>query len=274
MASNIKKILVSQPKPTTDKSPYYDIAEKYGVEIIFRPFIKIDAVNAKEFRRQRINILDHTAVIFTAKTAIDHFFRLAEELRVQIPETMKYFCVTEAVAVYLQKYTVYRKRKIFYPNSGKLEDLIPSIVKNSKESFLVPASDVHKDHLIRLLDEREIQYNMAIMYRTVSNDFGPEEEFNYNILLFFSPSGISSLLKNFPDFEQGDTIIGTFGPTTAKAVRDAGLRLDIEAPAPESPSMTGALENYLKSLKTKKNNNPAIRANIYQTGTNCPAKGN
>ncbi|MDR2682542.1 MAG: uroporphyrinogen-III synthase [Dysgonamonadaceae bacterium] len=252
MASNVQKILVSQPKPTTDKSPYYDIAEKYGVRIVFRPFIKVDAVNAKEFRSQRVNILDHTAVIFTAKTAIDHYFRLAEELRIQIPENMKYFCVTEAIAVYLQKYIVYRKRKIFYPASGKLEDLITPVAKHNKESYLVPASDVHKDDLIRLLDEKKIRYTLAIMYRTVSNDFGPDEEFNYDVLLFFSPAGIASLLKNFPNFEQGDIVIGTFGPTTAKAVRDAGLRLDIEAPHPEAPSMTGALENYLRSLKNKK----------------------
>ncbi|MDR2804217.1 MAG: uroporphyrinogen-III synthase [Dysgonamonadaceae bacterium] len=252
MASNVRKILVSQPKPTTDKSPYYDIAEKYGVEIVFRPFIKVDAVNAKDFRTQRINISDHTAIIFTAKIAINHFFRLAEELRIQIPESMKYFCVTEAIAVYLQKYIVYRKRKIFYPASGKLEDLITPIVKHSKESFLIPASDMHKDDLIHLLDDKKINYTTAIMYRTVSNDFNPEEEFNYDVLLFFSPYGIASLLKNFPNFKQGDTIIGTFGPTTAKAVRDAGLRLDIEAPNPEAPSMTGALENYLKSSKNKK----------------------
>ncbi|MDR0543646.1 MAG: uroporphyrinogen-III synthase [Dysgonamonadaceae bacterium] len=248
MASNVQKILVSQPKPTTEKSPYYDIAEKYGVQIVFRPFIKVDPVNAKEFRTQRINILDYTAIIFTAKTAIDHFFRLAEELRIQIPEDMKYFCVTEAIAVYLQKYIVYRKRKIFYPASGKLEDLITPIAKHNKESYLIPASDVHKDDLIRLLDEKRIRYAMAIMYRTVSNDFAPDEAFNYDVLLFFSPAGIASLLKNFPNFEQGDVVIGTFGPTTAKAVRDAGLRLDIEAPGPETPSMTGALENYLKSL--------------------------
>jgi uroporphyrinogen-III synthase len=252
MASNVRKILVSQPKPTTDKSPYYDIAEKYGVQIVFRPFIKVDAVNVKDFRMQRINILDYTAIIFTAKTAINHFFRLAEELRIQIPETMKYFCVTEAVAVYLQKFTVYRKRKIFYPASGKLEDLMTPIVKHNKESFLIPASDMHKDDLIHLLDAKKINYTTAIMYRTVSNDFDPEEALDYDVLLFFSPYGIASLLKNFPDFEQGDTLIGTFGPSTAQAVRDADLRLDIEAPSLKAASMTGALENYLKSAKNRK----------------------
>jgi uroporphyrinogen-III synthase len=248
MVASIKKILVSQPEPNNGKSPYYDIAEKYGVQVVFRPFIKVESVNAKEFRAQRVNILDHTAVIFTAKTAIDHFFRLSEELRIQIPEAMKYFCVTESIAVYLQKYIVYRKRKIFYPQSGKKEDLMTPICKHSKETFLLPMSDVHKEDLAHLLDEKKIKYNKAIMYRTVSNDFQASEVFDYDVLLFFSPAGISSLLKNFPKFNQNGTAIGTFGPTTAKAVRDAGLRLDIEAPNEETPSMTAALENYLKKL--------------------------
>ena len=248
MDASIKKILVSQPEPTTEKSPYFDIAEKYGVQIIFRPFIKVDPINAKEFRTQRINILDYSAVIFTAKTAIDHYFRLSEELRVQIPETMKYFCVTEAIAVYLQKYIIFRKRKIFYPNSGRIEDLVTYINKHNKENFLMPVSDVHKEDLTKLLDDKKIKYSKAIMYRTVSNDFASDEAFDYDILLFFSPAGITSLLKNFPTFDQSSTLIGSFGPTTAKAVREAGLRLDIEAPNPEAPSMTAALENYLKTV--------------------------
>ncbi len=252
MASNIKKVLVSQPKPETEKSPYFDIAEKYGVKIEFRPFIKVEPVTAKDFRTQKISILDHTAIIFTAKTAVDHFFRLCEELRVQIPETMKYFCITESIAVYLQKYTIYRKRKIFFGSSGKIEDLMIPVNKHNKETYLVPVSDVHKDDLLHLLDEKKIKYSKAIMYRTVSNDFTPEEKFDYDMLLFFSPSGISSLLKNFPEFEQNDIKIGCFGSSTAKAVRDAGLRLDIEAPSPEAPSMTAALENYLKSLSKKR----------------------
>lgn len=251
MSSNIKKILVSQPAPTTEKSPYFDIAKKYHVEIVFRPFIKVDPVNVKDFRAQRISILDHTAVIFTAKTAIDHFFRLCEESRIQVPESMKYFCMTEAIAVYLQKYIVYRKRKIFFSNTGKIADLVAVVCKHSKENYLIPVSDVHKDDLTNLLDEKKIRYDKAIMYRTVSNDFKPDEPFDYDIFLFFSPAGIASLLKNFPEFDQGKTVIGTFGPTTAKAVLDAGLRLDIEAPNPETPSMAAALENYLKSTQKK-----------------------
>ena len=239
MALNIKKLLVSQPKPASEKSPYFDIAEKYGVEIDFRPFIKVEALSSKEFRQQRISILDYTAVIFTARTAIDHFFHLCEELRVAIPETMKYFCMTEAVAVYLQKYIVYRKRKIFFSQTGKPEDLVTVIGKHAKEKYLVPVSDVHKDDLLAMLEAKKINYTKAVMYRTVSNEFAKDEK-------FFSPSGISSLLKNFPNFKQEDIKIGCFGPTTAKAVKDAGLRLDVEAPTPEAPSMTAALDLYLK----------------------------
>lgn len=253
MGSNVKKILVSQPQPTNEKSPYYDISEKYGVEIVFRPFIKIDPVELKDFRAQRITILDFSAVVFTAKTGIDHFFRLVGETRVYIPETMKYFCVTEAIAVYLQKYIVYRKRKIFFPASGKMEDLAILIGKHNKENYLVIMSDVHKDDLLLAMDAKKIKHKEAVMYRTVSNDFAHDEPFDYDALIFFSPSGIISLMKNFPKFQQGDIAIGTFGPTTAKAAKDAGLRLDIEAPAPDAPSMTAALENYLKkTLPSKK----------------------
>ena len=246
MALSIKKVLVSQPKPASEKSPYFDIAEKYGVEIDFRPFIKVEPLTSKEFRQQRISILDYTAVIFTARTAIDHFFHLCEELRVTIPETMKYFCMTEAIAVYLQKYIVYRKRKIFYGQTGKPEDLVTVIGKHSKEKYLAPVSDVHKDDLFAMLDAKRITYTKAVMFRTVSNDFTKEESFDYDMLVFFSQAGIASLLKNFPDFKQEDIRIGCFGPTTAKAVKEAGLRLDVEAPTPEAPSMTAALELYLK----------------------------
>lgn len=246
MALNIKKLLVSQPKPASEKSPYFDIAEKYGVEIDFRPFIKVEPLSSKEFRQQRVSILDHTAVIFTARTAIDHFFHLCEDLRITIPETMKYFCTTEAIAVYLQKYIVYRKRKVFFGLHGTAEDLVTVIGKHPKEKYLIPVSDVHKEDMLTMLDAKKISYTKSVMYRTVSNDFSKEEKFDYDMLVFFSPSGISSLLKNFPNFKQEEIRIGCFGPTTAKAVKDAGLRLDIEAPTPEAPSMTAALELFLK----------------------------
>ncbi|MDR0994868.1 MAG: uroporphyrinogen-III synthase [Tannerella sp.] len=246
MGLTIRRLLVSQPKPASEKSPYFDIAAKYGVEIDFRPFIKVEPLSAKEFRQQRINILDYTAVVFTARTAIDHFFHLCEELRVNIPESMKYFCVTEAIAVYLQKYIVYRKRKVFFSQTGKIDDLAAIIAKHPKEKYLVPVSDVHKDELFKLMEAKHIDYLKAIMFRTVSNDFPVGAKFDYDMLLFFSPQGINSLLKNFPDFQQNDIRIGCFGPTTAKAIRDAGLRLDVEAPTPEAPSMTAALELYLK----------------------------
>ncbi len=252
MALKIKKVLVSQPKPATEKSPYFDIAEKFGVEIDFRPFFKVEPLTSKEFRQQKISILDHTAVVFTSRHAINHFFHLCEELRVTIPETMKYFCVTEAIAVYLQKYIVYRKRKIFFGQTGKVEDLAVVIGKHPKEKYLIPVSDVHKEDLISLLEAKKISYTKAVMYRTVSNDFEDNEKFDYDMLVFFSPSGISSLLKNFPNFEQKDIKIGCFGPTTAKAIKDAGLRLDMEAPTPEAPSITAALEIYLKKQLSDK----------------------
>jgi uroporphyrinogen-III synthase len=243
----IKKILVSQPKPTSEKSPYFDIAERFGVELVFRPFIKVEGISAREFRTQKVNILDYTAVVFTSRHAIDHFFTLAKELRVAIPEDMKYFCVTETIALYIQKYVQYRKRKVFFGSTGRVDDLLPTMVKHRTEKYLVPMSDVHNDSLTRLFDSKKLVHKECVMYKTVSNDFTEEEvkTFDYDMLVFFSPSGIESLTKNFPDFDQGKIAIGTFGPATAKAVLDAGLRLDLEAPTEKYPSMTGALQHYL-----------------------------
>lgn len=242
----IKKILISQPKPTSEKSPYYEIAEKYNVKIDFRPFIKVEPVLGKEFRQQRVSILDHTAVIFTARTAIDHFFRLCEEMRLTVPETMKYFCVSESIALYLQKYIVYRKRKVFYGANGKLDDFIHVLLKHNTEKYLLPLSDVHKDELTDLLDKNGLIYDKATMYKTVSNDFQPDEEFNYDVLVFFSPSGVASLIKNFPNFVQDEIKIGCLGPSTAKSVTELGLRLDFEAPRPDAPSITAALDLFIK----------------------------
>ena len=243
----IKKILVSQPKPTSEKSPYFDIAEKFDVELVFRPFIKVEGISSKEFRAQKISILDHTAVIFTSRHAIDHYFKMAKELRINIPEDMKYFCVTETIALYIQKYVQYRKRKIFFGETGKIDDLLPAMVKHKTEKYLIPVSDVHNSSMSQLLDSKKLNHTECVMYKTVSNDFTEEEvkNFDYDMLIFFSPSGIESLTKNFPDFKQGKIAIATFGPTTAKAAKEAGLRLDIEAPSEKYPSMTGALQHYL-----------------------------
>ena len=243
----IKKILVSQPKPSSEKSPYFDIANRFGVELVFRPFIKVEAITSKEFRAQKVSILDYTAIVFTSRHAIDHFFTLAKELRVTIPEDMKYFCVTETISLYIQKYVQYRKRKVFFGTTGKIDDLIPTMAKHKTEKYLVPMSDVHNDSVAQMLDAKKLNHHECVMYRTVSNDFTPEEvkNFDYDMLIFFSPSGIESLTKNFPGFQQGDIAIATFGPATAQAARDAGLRLDLEAPSEKYPSMTGALQHFL-----------------------------
>ena len=247
----IKKILVSQPKPTSDKSPYFDIAREFGVELVFRPFIKVEGLTAKEFRQQKVNILSYTAIVFTSRHAIDNFFNLAKELRVTIPETMKYFCVTETIALYIQKYVQYRKRKVFFGTTGKIVDLVPLMVKHKSEKYLVPQSDVHNNSVTDMLDAKGLNHRECVMYRTVSDDFTPEEveQFDSDMLLFFSPSGLNALTKNFPNFEQGDICIGAFGPATAKEVDSRGLRLDLKAPTPEFPSMTGALRDFLKNDK-------------------------
>ena len=242
----IKSILVSQPEPNTAKSPYFELAEKNNVKIDFRPFIQVEGVSAKEFRQTRIQILDHTAVIFTSRTAIDHFFKISQEMRVTIPDSMKYFCVSEATAFYLQKYIVYRKRKIFYAD-GRFSDLINVMKKHKDEKFIVPLSDIHKQEIPMLLNKEGYKYTKAILYRTVSSDLSDLKDIKYDVLVFFSPSGIKSLFQNFPDFQQNNTKIACFGPTTATAVREAGLRLDIEAPTAQAPSMTMALEQYIKN---------------------------
>ena len=258
----IKNILVSQPKPVTEKSPYFDITEKYGVKIDFRPFIKVEPIFAKDFRQQKVTILDHTAIVFTARTAIDHFFRLCEEMRVTIPETMKYFCVSESVALYLQKYIQYRKRKIFFAVTGKIEGLMTVINKHADEKYLVSVADVYdanksvaenpQDDIIALLSKTKVTYTKAVMYKTVSTDFTQDNSFNYDMLVFFSPSGIASLFKNFPNFKQGEIKIGCFGATTAKAAKDAGLQVDVEAPNLNAPSMAAAMEQYIKEFNKKK----------------------
>lgn len=241
----IRKILVSQPEPNNPKSPYYDLAKKYNLKIDFKPFVTVEGVLVKDFRQQKINILDFDSVIFTSKTGIDHFFRICNELRLVVPDTMKYFCITENVAFYLQKYIVYRKRKIFHGKS-KFQDLIDIIIKHRDSNFFVPLSEPHNAEIPDLLEKNNIKHTIGILYKTISSHFSNINDFDYDILVFYSPSGIKSLKENFPEFVQGDVKIAAFGPTTACAVVQEGLRLDINAPNPKAPSMTMALDDFLK----------------------------
>lgn len=247
----IKKILVSQPEPENKKSPYFDLVDKYNLQVDFRPFIHVEGVPSKEFRKSRVDILEHSAIIFKSRTAIDHFFRICEELRISVPDTMKYFCTSEATAFYLQKYIVYRKRKIFYGN-GNFNDLLEIIKKHKKENFLVPLSDSHKEEIPRKLDKNKINYTKAIFYRTKCSDLSDLSNVNYDMLVFYSPSGIKSLLENFPNFNQNNKKIAAFGTKTARAVKDAGLRIDLKAPTSKAPSMTMAIEQYINNNGKKK----------------------
>lgn len=247
----IKTILVSQPKPEGDKSPYFDLAEKYKLKIDFRPFIHVEGIPAQEFRQQKVNITEHSAIILTSKTAVDHFFRIAEEMRFEVPDTMKYFCISEAVAYYLQKYVTYRKRKIFF-GKQTIEELVEVMKKHKGEKFLLPCTDILRDTIPLTLEEYNINFSKAILYRTVASDLSDLEEVQYDMLVFFSPGGIESLLKNFPKFKQNGTLIAAFGPTTANAVVKNNLRLDVHAPQPNAPSMTGAIELFVKDQLKKK----------------------
>lgn len=244
----LKTILVSQPKPVTEKSPYFDLAMKYKLKIDFRPFIHVEPVPAKEFRKEKISILEHTAVILTSRNAVDNFFRMCQELRVTVPDSMKYFCISESTAFYMQNYVTYRKRKIFHGRQ-KFADLMEIIRKHKNEKFLLPVSDIHKQEMIDMLENANIRFSKGVFYRTVASDLSDLKDVNYDMLVFFSPSGIRSLLENFPDFKQNGTKIAAFGPTTSKAVKDAGLRLDLHAPMPGAPSMTMAIEQYIKNEK-------------------------
>jgi uroporphyrinogen-III synthase len=247
----IKTILVSQPKPEGEKSPYFDLATKYKLKIDFRPFIKVDAVDAKDFRSQRVNLNEQTAIILTSKVAVDHFFRIAKETRFEVPDTMKYFCISEAIALYLQKYVSYRKRKIFYGKQTILE-LTELMKKHKGEKYLLPCTDILRDNIPATLEEQGIPFSKVILYRTVASDLEDLEDVYYDILVFFSPGGIKSLFANFPDFKQNNSAIAAFGPTTARAVKEHGLRLDVHAPHPKAPSMVGALELFIKEQLKKK----------------------
>ncbi len=241
----IKSILVSQPQPANGKNPFEALAKKHNLKIDFRPFIHVEGVPEQEFRKNRILLSDYTGVIMTSRNAVDHYFRLAKETRFKVPDDMKYFCISEAVAYYLQNYIVYRKRKIFV-GKQRITDLIPVLKRQKSEKFIVPASDIQRPIIPQELEKAKLDFTNAVMFRTVCSDLSDLEDVKYDMLVFYSPSGIESLFKNFPDFEQGTTKIAVFGPTTQKAVEEAGLRIDVRAPQPGTPSMTMAIEKYIK----------------------------
>jgi uroporphyrinogen-III synthase len=244
----VKTILVSQPAPKSDASPYYDLARKQKVNIDFRSFIHLEKVEAAEVRQQKITLGDHSAIILTSRNAVDHYFRICEEMRFEVPSSMKYFCMSEAIAFYLQKYITYRKRKIYF-GKQRFAELMDVIKKHKTENFLLPSSDLLKPIIPKLLDDNEILYKRAVLFRTVCSDLSDLEDVFYDILVFFSPSGIKSLFQNFPNFEQNHTRIAAFGQTTVKAVLESGLKVDIEAPSIKAPSMSMALEHYIKKSK-------------------------
>jgi uroporphyrinogen-III synthase len=245
MAEKIKTILITQQEPGTDKNPYAELAKKYKLKIDYRPFIHVEGVSALDFRQDRVDILEHGAVIFTSRNAVDHYFRIAKEMRLAIPEAMKYFCMSEAIAYYLQNYIQFRKRKIFFGHST-FQELIVQIKKHSDEKFLLPCSDILKPSIPETLKKEKVKFSKAMMYKTVCSDLSDLADVKYDMLIFFSPADIESLFKNFPDFKQNTTKIAVFGPTTAKAVEDAKLRIDLMAPTPKAPGMSMALEHYIQ----------------------------
>ncbi len=244
MSLKVKSILISQPKPETDKNPYYELAKKLNLKVDFRPFIQVDPIPAKDLRKEKLNLLDYSAVILNSRNAVDNYFRLAAEMKVELPAEMKYFCINEGTALYIQKYIVMRKRKVFY-GKGTEKDLLDLIKSHSDENFLFPCSDIRKPEVPDFLTKNNIKFREAIIYKTVSADLSDLADVYYDILVFFSPADIKSLFENFPDFKQNNTRIAAFGGSTARAVEEAGLVLNIPAPTPESPSMTGAMEKYI-----------------------------
>ena len=246
----VKTILVSQPEPKVENSPYFDLQEKQRVKIDFRPFIHVEGVSAKEIRLQKVDLTSYTAIILTSRNAVDHFFRVADEMRFKVPDTMKYFCQSEAVAFYLQKYVVYRKRKI-YVGKRNFPDLTPLIKKYKDEKFLLPTTDKVKPLVPETLNNLGVDWKQATFYKTVISDLSDLANVYYDVLVFFSPSGIDSLFKNFPGFQQKNTCIAVFGNSTVKAATKAGLKCSIQAPTPETPSMTMALEKYITSVNKK-----------------------
>ena len=241
----IKKILISQPRPATEKSPYFDIAKKHDVELVFHPFVRVEGIPAREFRAQRVNVLNHTAVVFTSRHAIDHFFMLCKEMRVAIPDDMKYFAVSEAVSLYIQKYVQYRKRKVFFPATGKFADLLPLMVKHKTENYLVPLSDVHNDEVKNQMDQQGLKHTECVMYRTVANDYPADQPFDFDMVVLFTPAGVQALMKNVPDVKDRGIRLVSYGKATELAIEEAGLPLELAAPTPQAPSITGTLDLYL-----------------------------
>jgi uroporphyrinogen-III synthase len=248
----VKKILITQPKPEGDKSPYFDLAKKHDIALDFHPFIVVEAIPSKEFRKQKVDIANYTAVVFTSRNAIDHFFRICDEMKISISQDTKYFCITEAVALYLQKFILYRKRKVFYGADGTNKSLFDVINKHKdNEKFLYPCSESFDSEITNWLKSHNCEYATPVLYKIISNDIKSVIANNYDVICFFTPGGVKSLLENFPKFKQNGTKIGAFGINTFKAAEDAGLTLDIKAPHPQAPSMISALELYL-SLQNKK----------------------
>jgi len=244
----VRSILISQPEPENSKSPFTTLAEKYKIQLDFQPFIQVEGVDNKEFRKQRIPILEHSAIIFTSRNAIIHFFRICDEMRITMPAEMKYFCKSEAIALYLQKFIQYRKRKVFFAN-GKHDEFVALLLKHKDGlRFLLPSSDVAKGLISDFMEENEFNFTSAVFYKTVACDLSHLENIFYDMIVFFSPSGLTSLFENFPNFKQNDTRIAAFGSSTAKGVKDSGMRLDIEAPTAKAPSMTMAIEQYIREV--------------------------
>lgn len=247
----VKKILISQPAPVSEKSPYFDIAKKHNVEFVFHPFIKIERLTPREFREQKVQVLDHTAIVFNSRHAIDHFFNLCKEMRIAIPEDMKYFGISETVALYIQKYVQYRKRKVFFGATGKMEDLVTVMAKHKTENYLFPQSDVHSDEAHLMMEAKKLKHTECVMYRTVSNPLPTDHEFDYDMVVLFTPAGVESLLKNVPDFKERNIRLACFGKATANAIKEAGLELHLEAPTPQAPSITGSIDLYLEQCNKK-----------------------
>jgi len=245
----VSRILITQPRPETEKSPYFDLAKKYSLQLDFHAFIRVEGLSGKEFRKQRVDITEFTAIIFTSRYAVDHFFRICEELKVKVSQDMKYFCITEAVALYLQKFILYRKRKVFFSADGSTGGLQDVISKHKAEKYILPVSDNGKNDIAQHLLKHNIKYADVTLYRMVSNDIGQVMKGEYDMIVFFSPFSVQSLFDNNPSYKQNGTMIGAFGPTTSKAIEDLGMRLDIKAPAPNAPSMVSALEMFLSGSK-------------------------